>query len=55
MILAEIYLNGELKGNIDLDEDDLSLFKEWSDYNKLNPNKIQDLSNWQALKGGETV
>ena len=45
MILAKVYINGEYKGNVDLDEDDLRFFKEWSDYDKLHPNKIQDLSN----------
>ncbi len=56
-ILGKVYINGEYKGNVDLDEDDLRIFKEWSDYGNLRPNKIQDLSNlgrkpkWEHSRG----
>ena len=30
---TDIYIYGEYKGDVDLDEDDLRMFKEWSDYN----------------------
>lgn len=51
--MAKVYINGEYKGNVDLDESDLRLFEEWS---KLPQNKIQDMSNLgHKPKEGEQV